>query len=92
METLIEILVGILGGTGIVFLLRLFKPKTSDKNKEVIVEVKKIDEENEKLKQESQDLFNKVMKEISKLEKQKNEKPKSNQELADFFNNRKSNK
>jgi predicted transcriptional regulator len=92
MENLIDILVGILGGAGIIFLLRLFRPKPSDKNKEVKIEVSKIDEENKKINDEIQKVFNNVMKEIDKLEKQKNEKPKNNQELADFFNNRKSDK
>lgn len=91
MENLLDIIVGILGGAGIIFFLRLFRPKPNQKNHQIKIEVEKLDKINQQLKEKELEIINESLQKISNLERKKNEQPKNNEELADFFNNRKSN-
>lgn len=89
METLIEILVGFLGAAAAIFLFRLLKPSPSDNNSKVMVEVKQLEKENSELEQKARNTLQEALDRINDLEEKKREKIKTQQELADFFNNRK---
>lgn len=88
MDTLIELAVAIIsGGLGVV-LFRLLKPKNVAKeNQAVIVKVEEREKENDKLAEEISQILDQARKDRDALDKEA-EKPVSNQEVDDFFNNR----
>lgn len=91
METLIEILTFVLFGFAGIGVMTLFRKSELQKhNEETLKNVQKKSEENKDLTDRINQNLKNVNKEIDKLEKEKNDKPKSDKELADWFNNRKS--
>lgn len=88
MDTLLEIVVGILGFGGAVVLFRLLKPKDITKqNQIVIAKVEDKDKENAKLAADLQKMMQDARAKVEALEKEKNKKV-TEQETEDFFNNR----
>lgn len=91
METIIEILTFILFGFAGIGIMTLFRKSDIQKhNEETLKKVEKKSKENEELTNKINQNLKNVNNEIDKLEKEKNDKPKSDKELADWFNNRKS--
>lgn len=89
MEQLLEIAVFIVGGGIGVVLFRFLKPKDIAKqNNEVIVKVEEKKKEIADLNKRIADQTTSAKQEIEEIEKEKQKDP-SNQELSDFFNNRK---
>lgn len=93
MEDLINLVVFIICGAAGVGLMSLFRNNSIKKdNNKVLEKVQKIDEKNEELTKTIVENLIKANQKVEELEKQKNEKPKTDQELADWFNNRKPDK
>jgi hypothetical protein len=90
MEEIINFLIFTICGIAGVGILSLFKNKTSTKqNKKVVAEVTKINKKNEEMADAILSNLKKAKDSVSELEKEKNAKIKSEEELADWFNNRK---
>lgn len=91
METVIEILTFVLFGFAGVGVMTLFRKNELQKqNEETLKKVEKKSKENEDLRSKINQNIKNVNTEIEKLEKEKNDKPKNVEVLADWFNRRKS--
>jgi ribosome-binding ATPase YchF (GTP1/OBG family) len=71
-------------------VMTLFRNKsTRQENDKVVEKVKDIESKNMEMAKQVIDNLTKAAQRVEELEKQKNDKPKTDQELADWFNNRK---
>jgi len=71
-------------------VMTLFRNKsTKQENDKVVEKVKDIESKNVEMAKQVIDNLTKAAQRVEELEKQKNDKPKTDQELADWFNNRK---
>lgn len=90
MEELLNLVIFIICGVAGVGVMTLFRNKsTRQENNKVVEKVKDIESKNAEMAKQVIDNLTKAAQRVEELEKQKNEKPKTDQELADWFNNRK---
>jgi ribosome-binding ATPase YchF (GTP1/OBG family) len=90
MEELLNLVIFIICGAAGVGVMTLFRNKsTRQENNKVIEKVKDIESKNAEMAKQVIDNLTKAAQRVEELEKQKNDKPKTDQELADWFNNRK---
>jgi uncharacterized protein (UPF0332 family) len=85
MDVLIELAVAICSGAAGILLFRFLKPKS---NQQVIVQVEEKQKENDKLAEEISQVLKNAQEQMKEIEKEKN-KDVTNQEVDDFYNNRK---
>lgn len=89
MDTLIEIAAFLVSGGIGVFLYRILRSNTSIKeNQQVTIEVDEIAKKNDEFLKAVENNLNAAKKKTDELEKEKN-KDQTNQQLEDFFNQRK---
>jgi hypothetical protein len=90
MEELLNLVIFIICGAAGVGVMTLFRNKsTRQENNKVVEKVKDIESKNAEMAKQVIDNLTKAAQRVEELEKQKNDKPKTDQELADWFNNRK---
>ena len=90
MEFLLQIIGFFIGGIAGVFIMRTLKTNQSNKeNNKVLIEVNETSKKNTEMANQIIENLTKAAQRVEELEKQKNDKPKTDQELADWFNNRK---
>lgn len=90
MEELLNLVIFIICGAAGVGVMTLFRNKsTRQENDKVVGKVKDIESKNAEMAKQVIDNLTKAAQRVEELEKQKNDKPKTDQELADWFNNRK---
>jgi hypothetical protein len=90
MEELLNLVIFIICGAAGVGVMTLFRNKsTKQENDKVVEKVKDIESKNVEMAKQVIDNLTKAAQRVEELEKQKNDKPKTDQELADWFNNRK---
>jgi len=90
MEELLNLVIFIICGAAGVGVMTLFRNKsTRQENDKVVEKVKDIESKNAEMAKQVIDNLTKAAQRVEELEKQKNDKPKTDQELADWFNNRK---
>lgn len=90
MEELLNLGIFIICGAAGVGIMSLFRNKaTRQENNKVVQQVEKIDSKNAEMAKQIIDNLTNAARRVEELEKEKNDKPKTDQELADWFNNRK---
>lgn len=90
MEELLNLGIFIICGAAGVGIMSLFRNKAIRKeNDKVVQQVSNIENKNAEMAKQIIDNLTNAAKRVEELEKEKNDKPKTDQELADWFNNRK---
>lgn len=90
MEELLNLGIFIICGAAGVGIMSLFRNKAIRKeNDKAIQQVNNIDNKNAEMAKQIIDNLTNAAKRVEELEKEKNDKPKTDQELAEWFNNRK---
>lgn len=90
MEDLLNLGVFIICGAAGVGIMSLFRNRAvKQENNKVVEKVEKIDNKNAEMAKQIIDNLTTAAQRVQELEKEKNDKPKTDQELADWFNNRK---
>lgn len=90
MEELLNLGIFIICGAAGVGIMSLFRSKAiRQENNKVVQQVEKIDSKNVEMAKQIIDNLTNATKKVEELEKEKNDKPKTDQELAEWFNNRK---
>jgi ribosome-binding ATPase YchF (GTP1/OBG family) len=93
MEDLINLFVFLISGVLGVGIMRFFrKREVKAENDKVVKKVNDINLKNEEMTKQILDNLTKAANRLAELEKQKNEQPKTDQELVDWFANRKPDK
>jgi ribosome-binding ATPase YchF (GTP1/OBG family) len=93
MEDLISVFIFLMSGVLGVGIMRFFrKREVRAENDKVVKKVNDINLKNEEMTKQILDNLTKAANRLAELEKQKNEQPKTDQELVDWFANRKPDK
>jgi hypothetical protein len=93
MDELISLLVFLVSGIVGVGIMRFFRnDRTRKDNNKVVEKIKGIENKNNELTKQILDNLTKAANKVAELEKEKNVKTSNEEELADWFNSRKSDK